>query len=104
MFSNSFAGSKPQFWRKCFGKTYSRTNKAIYGGFKRHFNGTLGASQEFQHCKSGTFYQDAPSLQNQFLGDVFLRNSLRRILPLEVGMHLSREGCPLEGGVGATQT
>ncbi len=93
MLSSSFASLRSQLLQSCFKQAYIAR---IPCSIKRHFNTTvLQGASEFQHSKLGSFYQDAPSLENQFLGDVFLRTSLKRILPLEVSMLLSglgREG------------
>ena len=108
MFSSIFSSLKPHFWQRCFRKTCSTKNKEIYGSVKRHFNATAETlhldSSEFQHSKCGSFYQDAPSLQNQYLGDVFLRSSLQRIVPAEVGVRLFGFGGWVLEVWGGTQT
>ena len=93
MLSSSFASLRSHLLQSCFKQTYIAR---IPCSIKRHFNTTVLGAAEFQHSKLGSFYQDAPSLENQFLGDVFLRTSLKRILPLEVSMLLS--GLGREGG------
>ena len=92
MFSSIFASLRPHLLRICSRKTCITRNKRISCSIniKRPLNtaGLYYGSSDFRHSKSGSFYQDAPSLENQFLGDVFLTTSLKRILPSEVGMHL----------------
>jgi hypothetical protein len=110
MFSSIFASLWPHLLRIGSRITCITRNKRISCSinFKRPLNTAaryLQGSSEFHHSKSGSFYQDAPSLENQFLGDVFLTTSLKRILPSKVGMHLSGlggggRGAPLTGKFG----
>ena len=87
MFASSFNTLKQQI---CRGSILISTNKQIIrvSSTKKQFksyNIVRHGSSEFQHSKSGSFHQNAPTLENQYLGDVFLRASLKRILPSEVG-------------------
>ena len=38
----------------------------------------------FAASRRGSFFQEAPRLQNQFIGDLYLQSYLKRILPQEV--------------------
>ena len=90
MFVRIFSISWRHLLRRCSKRILLARNEKITSGVceKRELGTTCFAqgSSEFQHSKSGKFYQDAPSLKNQFLGDAFLRASLKRILPTEVGV------------------
>ena len=91
MFATSFSILWRHLLQGCSRRTFIARNEAITSALcvKREFKTTcfIRESSEFQHSKSGSFYQDVPSLQNQFLGDCFLRASLKRILPTEVGVN-----------------
>lgn len=96
MFSSIFASLWPHLLRIGSRITCITRNKRISCSinFKRPLNTAaryLQGSSEFHHSKSGSFYQDAPSLENQFLGDVFLTTSLKRILPSKVFNDVSRD-------------
>ncbi|XP_028400377.1 acyl-CoA dehydrogenase family member 11-like [Dendronephthya gigantea] len=93
MFSSSLSALRQQIYR---GSIYRSRNKLIICvlNIKRQFkshNTVLQVSSEFQHSKSGSFHQNAPTLENQYLGDVFLKASLKRILPSEVFNDVSKD-------------
>lgn len=44
----------------------------------------------FQRSKSGSFYQEAPSLGNQFSEDFFLQSYLKSVLPQKVSLFNSQ--------------
>ena len=46
------------------------------------FHGALGV--DFAASRRGSFFQEAPTLRNQFNADIFMQSYLKRILPVEV--------------------
>ena len=88
MFVHTSSNLRTYLLRAFSRRTYVSRNERITAilNAKKELEGPgLQREAEFQHSKSGSFYQDAPCLENQFLGDAFLRSSLKRILPAEVG-------------------
>ena len=57
---------------------------ANFGKISQNEKCFQGAGVDFAASRRGSFFQEAPTLRNQFNADIFMQSYLKRILPAEV--------------------